>query len=142
MPVKLPYKQMIPEQPILESPSARISGQTTLKYHHPSSNLLCSQTAIDSKPQNSAQIGTVSDLNHNSCSSEGDPKALDDSNYNSDAAQVIPLSTNGRPMQRVKKDALWKPLLRGFRIYLRRTLEIFLDINQIYDGSGDLSARA
>ena len=44
--------------------------------------------------------------------------------------------------QRVKKDALWKPLLRGFRIYLRRTLQTFLDINQIYDGSGDLSAKA
>ena len=24
--------------------------------------------------------------------------------------------------QRVKKDALWKPLLRGFRIHLRRSL--------------------
>ena len=44
--------------------------------------------------------------------------------------------------QRVKKDALWKPLLRGFRIYLRRSLQIFLDINQIYDGSGDLSQKA
>lgn len=44
--------------------------------------------------------------------------------------------------QRVKKDALWKPLLRGFRIYIRRTLQIFLDINQIYEGSGDLSMRA
>ena len=44
--------------------------------------------------------------------------------------------------QRVKKDALWKPLLRGFRIYLRRTLQTFLDINQIYEGSGDLSMRA
>ena len=44
--------------------------------------------------------------------------------------------------QRVKKDALWKPLLRGFRIYVRRALQTFLDINQIYDGSGDLSAKA
>jgi len=44
--------------------------------------------------------------------------------------------------QRVKKDALWKPLLRGFRIYLRKSLQTFLDINQIYEGSGDLSMRA
>ena len=44
--------------------------------------------------------------------------------------------------QRVKKDALWKPLLRGFRIYLRRSLQTYLDINQIYEGSGDLSVRA
>ena len=44
--------------------------------------------------------------------------------------------------QRVKKDALWKPLLRGFRIYLRRNLQTYLDINSIYEGSGDLSLRA
>ena len=44
--------------------------------------------------------------------------------------------------QRVKKDALWKPLLRGFRIYLRRNLQSYLDINSIYEGSGDLSLRA
>ena len=44
--------------------------------------------------------------------------------------------------QRVKKDALWKPLLRGFRIYIRRTLRIFMEINQIYDGTGDLSEKA
>lgn len=44
--------------------------------------------------------------------------------------------------QKAKKDALWKPLLRGFRIYLRRTLQVFLDINQIYDKSGDLSEVA
>jgi len=30
------------------------------------------------------------------------------------------LPVNDGPLsQRVKKDALWKPLLRGFRIYLR-----------------------
>ena len=50
---------------------------------------------------------------------------------------LLPLSK-----QRVKKDALWKPLLRGFRIYIRRTLRIFMEINQIYDGTGDLSEKA
>lgn len=35
----------------------------------------------------------------------------------------------GQSGQRVKKDALWKPLLRGFRIYLRRSLQNYLDIN-------------
>lgn len=43
---------------------------------------------------------------------------------------------------RIKKDALWKPLLRGFRSYLRHALENFLDISLIYDGSGDLSKIA
>ena len=38
---------------------------------------------------------------------------------------------NGTSSQRVKKDALWKPLLRSFRIYIRRTLRIYLDIKQI-----------
>jgi len=41
--------------------------------------------------------------------------------------------------KRVKKDALWKPLLRGFRAFLRRLLQMHFDINQIFDGSGDLS---
>jgi len=61
-------------------------------------------------------------------------------------SNCLPLSAQSfhlsKSNQRVKKDALWKPLLRGFRIYLRRSLEIFLDINQIYDGSGDLSLKA
>ena len=43
--------------------------------------------------------------------------------------------------KRVKKDALWKPLLRGFRAYLRRLLQMHFDINQIFDGSGDLSQQ-
>ena len=30
--------------------------------------------------------------------------------------------------QRIKKDALWKPLLRSFRVYIRRTLRIHLEI--------------
>ena len=51
-------------------------------------------------------------------------------------------SMMGPSNQRVKKDALWKPLLRGFRIYIRRTLRIFMEINQIYDGTGDLSEKA
>ena len=41
--------------------------------------------------------------------------------------------------KRVKKDALWKPLLRGFRAFLRRLLQMHFDINQIFDGTGDLS---
>ena len=40
---------------------------------------------------------------------------------------------------RDKKDAVWKPLLRGFRIYIRSTLKEYLDVNQIFDGTGDLS---
>lgn len=43
--------------------------------------------------------------------------------------------------KRIKKDALWKPLLRGFRIFLRRLLQYHFDINQIFDGSGDLSTK-
>ena len=31
--------------------------------------------------------------------------------------------------KRIKKDALWKPLLRGFRIFLRRLLQYHFDIN-------------
>ena len=41
----------------------------------------------------------------------------------------------------MKKDALWKPLLRGFRAFLRRLLQMHFDINQIFDGSGDLSQQ-
>ena len=41
----------------------------------------------------------------------------------------------------MKKDALWKPLLRGFRAFLRRALQMHFDINQIFDGSGDLSQQ-
>lgn len=43
---------------------------------------------------------------------------------------------------RVKKDALWKPILRGFRIFIRTTLKEYLDVNRIFDGSGDLSKIA
>ena len=42
---------------------------------------------------------------------------------------TLSLARVAQTSQRVKKDALWKPLLRGFRIYLRRTLQTFLDIN-------------
>ena len=43
---------------------------------------------------------------------------------------------------RVKKDALWKPILRGFRIFIRTSLKEYLDVNKIFDGSGDLSRHA
>lgn len=62
-----------------------------------------------------------------------------------DSVRVNILSTLNEPLEgeaaslRIKKDALWKPLLRGFRSYLRRALENYLDISLIYDGSGDLS---
>lgn len=45
--------------------------------------------------------------------------------------------------KRVKKDALWKPLLRNFRIYLRRSLQIFLvQMTNIYDAEGELVPSA
>ena len=44
--------------------------------------------------------------------------------------------------KRIKKDALWKPILRGFRSFLRRQLQIHFDINQIFDGTGDLSQQS
>ena len=43
---------------------------------------------------------------------------------------------------RVKKDALWKPLLRGFRIYLRRALKAWLNVNEVADVTGDLKVTA
>ena len=35
--------------------------------------------------------------------------------------------------KRIKKDALWKPLLRSFRTWLRRLLSPDLDISKVFD---------
>ena len=40
--------------------------------------------------------------------------------------------------KRLKKDALWKPLLRHFRQYIRVNLGKSVDINSIFDDSGDI----
>jgi len=48
----------------------------------------------------------------------------------------------GYSSQRVKKDALWKPLLRNFRMYVRTCLRFFVEINQIYDSHGHMSQKA
>lgn len=42
----------------------------------------------------------------------------------------------------MKKDALWKPLLRTFRTYIRASLRLFVDVDQIYNSQGDLNEKA
>ncbi len=43
----------------------------------------------------------------------------------------------------MKKDALWKPLLRNFRIYLRKSLQEYLvQMSSIWDTNGDLLPSA
>jgi len=50
-----------------------------------------------------------------------DLQVINSSSYN--LSFVVPASEPHKvTTKRVKKDALWKPLLRGFRIYLRRAL--------------------
>ena len=41
--------------------------------------------------------------------------------------------------KRIKKDALWKPLLRSFRSFLRSQLHIVLDVNKVFDNKGEIS---
>jgi len=53
-----------------------------------------------------------------------------------DVFEAVPLR------QRVKKDTLWKPMLRGFRIYLRKQLKPWLDLDQVADVNGDLKETA
>jgi hypothetical protein len=40
--------------------------------------------------------------------------------------------------KRLKKDALWKPLLRHFRQFIRTKLGKYVDINNIFCESGDI----
>jgi hypothetical protein len=44
--------------------------------------------------------------------------------------------------KRLKKDALWKPLLRHFRQYIRVNLANHVDINNIFEDSGDIKDAA
>lgn len=44
--------------------------------------------------------------------------------------------------KRLKKDALWKPLLRHFRQYIRVNLANHVDINNIFEDSGDIKDTA
>jgi len=43
--------------------------------------------------------------------------------------------------KRIKKDALWKPLLRSFRCYLRTQLHKVLDVNKLFDNTGEISEK-
>lgn len=50
-------------------------------------------------------------------------------------------STNKKPettVKRVKKDALWKPLLRGFRLWVRARIQQFFDISNFFDSAGEV----
>ena len=40
--------------------------------------------------------------------------------------------------KRIKKDALWKPLLRSFRAFFRRLLSPQLEISKVFDVRGDI----
>ena len=44
--------------------------------------------------------------------------------------------------KRLKKDALWKPLLRHFRQFIRAKLSKYVDINNIFSESGDIKEKA
>ena len=44
-------------------------------------------------------------------------------------------------VKRIKKDAIWKPLLRGLRTFARDLISVFVDINNIYDKEGDLNNK-
>jgi hypothetical protein len=44
--------------------------------------------------------------------------------------------------KRLKKDALWKPLLRHFRQFIRSKLGKYVDINNIFSESGDIKEKA
>jgi len=44
--------------------------------------------------------------------------------------------------KRLKKDALWKPLLRHFRQFIRTKLGKYVDINNIFSESGDIKDLA
>ena len=41
--------------------------------------------------------------------------------------------------KRLKKDALWKPLLRHFRQFIRTKIAKVIDINFIFDSEGNIS---
>ena len=42
-------------------------------------------------------------------------------------------------LKRTKKDAIWKPLLRGFRSFMRLQIAKFVDINRIHDYNGEVN---
>ena len=44
-------------------------------------------------------------------------------------------------IKRTKKDAIWKPLLRGFRSFMRLQIAKFVDINRIHDYNGEVNYR-
>lgn len=41
-------------------------------------------------------------------------------------------------VKRVKKDALWKPLLRGFRLWVRAKIQRNFDFNNFFDSTGEV----
>ena len=45
--------------------------------------------------------------------------------------------------KKLKKDALWKPLLRGFRAFLRRLIQFHFDNSQrLFDANGNMKRKA
>jgi hypothetical protein len=44
--------------------------------------------------------------------------------------------------KRLKKDALWKPLLRHFRLFIRTKLSNYVDISNIFEDNGDIKESA
>ena len=122
------------QTPKLSSPT--LSAQNSSQMH--TELLQSTQVTSDEMEAHSELLkkaGTISLAQNLSTESEAAEALLPNARANKWLTGIF----NGTSSQRVKKDALWKPLLRSFRIYIRRTLRIYLDIKQIQEVQGDLS---